>query len=262
MDIKQYIESGILESYALGVVSDQERREVECLSAIYPELREHLLQLDQTLINITNQTAIQPQPHVKDHLFKELEKEFVRILPGEDTVRKEAEVSAKTSWLWIAASVLLLALSTFLFTKNRQLNQTAQEQNEQNQEQLAQTNEKLNSLEEKANLIAASSTEVISLTTPDDETERHAKVFWSAEQKQFLFTANNLPLPPAEKQYQLWAIVNGEPQDMGVIPLSAEEDVLESISYESVDAFAVTLEPLGGSPQPTLDQMKAIGYTS
>ena len=38
MNIPEYIDSGILESYALGSVSDQERREVECLSAIYPEV--------------------------------------------------------------------------------------------------------------------------------------------------------------------------------------------------------------------------------
>ena len=32
MNTKEYITSGILEEYVLGVVSDQERREIECLS--------------------------------------------------------------------------------------------------------------------------------------------------------------------------------------------------------------------------------------
>lgn len=42
MDTQQYIESGILEEYALGILSDAERSEVERLAAIHPEIRHEL----------------------------------------------------------------------------------------------------------------------------------------------------------------------------------------------------------------------------
>ena len=49
MNVPEYIASGILESYVTGAVSDQERREVECMSAIYPEIRQELDELASSL---------------------------------------------------------------------------------------------------------------------------------------------------------------------------------------------------------------------
>ena len=45
MNVTEYIASGILESYVMGAVSDQEQREVDCLSSIYPEVRTELDEL-------------------------------------------------------------------------------------------------------------------------------------------------------------------------------------------------------------------------
>lgn len=42
MDIEDYIASGILENYVFGHVSAQEMQEVECMSHIYPEIKEEL----------------------------------------------------------------------------------------------------------------------------------------------------------------------------------------------------------------------------
>ena len=72
----------------------------------------------------------------------------------------------------------------------------------------------------------------------------------------------NLPSPAADKQYQLWAIVDGAPVDMGVFDLaSAETDTtFQNVPFiENPQAFAVTLEPKGGSTNPTLDQMYVVG---
>jgi anti-sigma-K factor RskA len=69
-----------------------------------------------------------------------------------------------------------------------------------------------------------------------------------------------LPDPPAEKQYQLWAIVDGKPTDMGVFALTTENGALQTVPFiENAQAYAVTLEPKGGSVAPTLDQMYVVG---
>ena len=49
MDTKEYINSGILERYVLGDTSVQERKEVECLSSIYPEIQEELEEMRSSL---------------------------------------------------------------------------------------------------------------------------------------------------------------------------------------------------------------------
>ena len=65
---------------------------------------------------------------------------------------------------------------------------------------------------------------------------------------------------PADKQYQLWALKDGQPIDMGVFdPVTPEDGLLEMGRVPGADAFAVTLEPRGGSANPTLEEMYVYG---
>ncbi|UOQ70554.1 hypothetical protein [Hymenobacter cellulosilyticus] len=49
MNIQEYIESGILEEYALGVLDEAQRAEVERYAAEYPEVRQELDLVQQGL---------------------------------------------------------------------------------------------------------------------------------------------------------------------------------------------------------------------
>jgi hypothetical protein len=85
-------------------------------------------------------------------------------------------------------------------------------------------------------------------------------VYWNAQRQASYFDILELPAAPPGKQYQLWAIVDGTPVDMGVIPLNAGPESWQSFPFvEAPQAFAITLEREGGSPQPSLDQMVVIG---
>jgi hypothetical protein len=52
--------------------------------------------------------------------------------------------------------------------------------------------------------------------------------------------------PPAGKSYQAWGRVNGT-----VTSLAITEDRLIPVRSEGFERIGVSLEPLGGSPQPT-----------
>ena len=69
----------------------------------------------------------------------------------------------------------------------------------------------------------------------------------------------DLPQPPTDKQYQLWAIVNDQPVDLGVFDLDSTRTGILQLEQGQPQAFAITLEPRGGSAQPTLDQMYVSG---
>ncbi|NJO86835.1 MAG: anti-sigma factor [Lewinella sp.] len=87
-----------------------------------------------------------------------------------------------------------------------------------------------------------------------------ATVLQNSAAKTVYFAANNLPAPPAGKQYQLWALVDGAPVDMGVLALTLNADELTAVPYiENAGAYAITLEDLGGHPSPNLDQLYVIG---
>jgi hypothetical protein len=84
-------------------------------------------------------------------------------------------------------------------------------------------------------------------------------VAWNPKRKKVMVDMNNAQLPAtdAKHQYQLWAIANGKPIDLGVfdnsLPDSTKMKEMKDIS--TAQAFAVTIEPLGGSINPTLNQM-------
>jgi anti-sigma-K factor RskA len=61
---------------------------------------------------------------------------------------------------------------------------------------------------------------------------------------------NNLPKPAAGKQYQLWAIVNGQPVDAGMLNWNDATIVASMKNIPQAQAFAITLEDEGGHPLP------------
>ena len=84
-----------------------------------------------------------------------------------------------------------------------------------------------------------------------------AAVYYNAKTKDVYFLQTRMDQTPSDKQYQLWAIVDGKPVDEGVIENCDGLCKLKNIS--NPQAFAITLEQKGGSPTPTLTAMYVLG---
>ena len=67
--------------------------------------------------------------------------------------------------------------------------------------------------------------------------------------------SNYIPLEelPTDKTYQVWALRGDEPASIGFLDDPARGEVVTTLGVDlsGADAVAVTVEPLGGSPQPT-----------
>jgi anti-sigma-K factor RskA len=69
-----------------------------------------------------------------------------------------------------------------------------------------------------------------------------------------------MPANDQAHQYQLWALVGGKPVDLGVFDVdTTSKEMKEMKSTALADAFAVTLEPRGGSTSPTMSEMMVVG---
>ncbi len=70
-----------------------------------------------------------------------------------------------------------------------------------------------------------------------------------------LFYAFNLPRLPADKTYQLWFIAGGQPVSAGTFGVdqlgTGHLRVEKVVAIDDIQAWAVTVEPRGGVPQPT-----------
>src|SRR6185436_14543734 len=99
---------------------------------------------------------------------------------------------------------------------------------------------------------------VITLEATDSTKHYLARVYWNHYTRKTFIDVLSLPEPDSSKQYQLWALVGGQPVDAGVFSADPEDGVQHVKAVVNADMWAVTLEPKGGSATPTLEQMYLI----
>jgi len=280
LDIQEYIASGILELYATGLLSPTERLEVERMAAYYPQVRTELEVISDTLDSYVRLHAVEPHagikekvlrsityPEHKDYTVSEINSPFT-ITPVDLAGNPNGLASASYKnykWWAMAASVLLLISAgfNFYFYKNwrntqHQYHLAITSQNKYAL-QVRQVNQELQKFHSEINLISHSKTHRVNLKGVQKSPSSSVVVYWNTSTKDVLVKVANLPTPPANRQYQLWALENGKPVNAGILNLRDFTAVQHMKTIANAQAFAITLEPIGGSPNPTMEEMYVMG---
>ncbi len=275
MDIKAYISSGILENYVLGSVSDQERQEVERYMQKYPEIRMELVAIEDALGQYA-QTKARPMPQGLDQQilshFNELAKsDKGSNTPNTTTIQPKSDTTQKSSSSgWLSGLLGLLSLlgigaAVYFGSQASTLRSdiTTKDQQLINQ-QLAcdEVQQQRQDLEQQLNILRDDAYRSILLKGTDKAPDAVAAIYYNEANQKTYLDIRSLPTPASDKQYQLWAIVDGAPVDMGVFDIPVDTvDFVEVPHILHAQAFAVTLEPKGGVESPTLEEMYVIGNT-
>lgn len=264
MNIDEYIASGILEQYVTGSASPQEMREVECMSHIYPEINAEVSRLQLAIEQYAKSHSKRPPAHLRNTILeklKTLEDETPKAVvePANNVIEFNKPKTNTSIWKYsAAASIILLAVSSAYFINN---------QNKKNKE-IASINE---ALEERNNQIENLSGDLAFYSNPDykkivlagvkeKSPESVVTVYWNKNKAEVYLAVNNLPKAIVNKQYQLWAIKDGVPVDMGMLPTDvAQNSLIKMKQIDNAQAFAITLENTGGVPSPTMSEMYVIG---
>ena len=83
-----------------------------------------------------------------------------------------------------------------------------------------------------------------------------AVVWWNKKSHTVMIDPNGLVATDQNHSYQLWAISNGKPVDAGVFEVKSDLSSLSKLNdISDAQAFAITLEPKGGSKNPTMSEM-------
>jgi len=147
--------------------------------------------------------------------------------------------------------VALLAIAAFLlWNANRRLDsQLAALRGSMQQEQ-----RELQSARDIASLITAQDTITVQLAPQPAMPQGTALVIYNAKMGMLMYEGQ-MPPAPAVKSYQLWLFpASGEPISCGVFnPVGGQPDhwMTKLPTGIQARAFAVTLEPSGGVPQPS-----------
>ena len=281
MNISEYIASGILENYVIGIVSDQEKQEVECLSGIYPEIKNELSKLQSSIESMAELYSLNPPENLKSNILSAIED--VEQLPADagpsdskvinlNDKRVEPNKSVLVWKLTAAASVLVIVMfGVALFYSNRTLNLVADDnsklESSLNKERAYYKDRLIGLQQEKAfgeelvKLVNDPATMKLKMMGTEGHEDMEAIVYCDTSTNQVYMSSHNFPAPPKNMGYQLWAIVDGEPIDMGMLDMNMSADSIQKMSSaDNVAAFAVTLEQADGSPVPTMDQMIALAH--
>ena len=118
--------------------------------------------------------------------------------------------------------------------------------------------DELSQKEELLTILEARDVDLVMMNGLEVNPGGYGKVVWDKDNDRALLQVSNLPAAPSDKDYQLWLIVNNQPISAGVFsisePVSNSFFKVDELSHDlGSGAFAITMEPKGGVPQPTGD---------
>ncbi|MGI4886227.1 MAG: anti-sigma factor domain-containing protein [Janthinobacterium lividum] len=299
-DPQSYIESGILEQYALGLLTPAERAAVEAEAARHPLVAQELAAGQRALEYYAQAHSRDLPAAMRDRV---LSKVLAQLAPAaapvaappaaagapgpsaslradvdalarpqpaasEPGVRSVASAApaAPRRGLAIAASIaLLLSLlgNGYLYQQWQGADNALVALQDTQNRVAANTlvvEKKLGEEREQNAVLRDAEFHFVALAGTPDAPKDRARVLFNAKTRRVYVDVQHLPAAPAGRQYQLWALNKGKPVDAGMLtPAAAAGDRLERMKdIASAQAFAVTLEPLGGSATPTMP-IRAMG---
>lgn len=263
MSVNEIISSGLLESYVLGTTSADETAMVRELCLKHPELLKEIEQIEEALINYASTNTAPLNSTLKETLQSALFND--RADKGKVIPMQAAGPSLKAYKFGIAASVLLLLGSgAYIFNLHQKLDKLNLEILALNTSRNVMADElkvqhaSFTDINNKFNIVSNPKVKTIALNGMNSLTGKAALVHWNPETSELYFSASSLPAP-TNKQYQLWAIVDGKPVDAGVIDLQNSTAFQKMKQVRGAQAFAVTIETIGGSASPSLETMCLLG---
>jgi anti-sigma-K factor RskA len=279
--------------YALGALSQHEAHVFdvhlrEGCPACYAELE----QFDQVVgVLGTAAVPVGPPAYLRDLLSLRIEREASETPPASASLlpfpekagaihRKPApKPSTFTSVLlpWAVAAALLIAFAytfTTWRTERQSLRAALDEEKAQSSEaldentslkqQLAKEDAASAELAQINSVISSPQWRIIPLAGQGPAPDFSAKVYWDVQGSRWLVTAD-LPPAPEGKVYQLWFVTPTAKISAGLITPNKTGHGFTVVQFPSnvapLAAAAITLEPEGGSQQPTMP-IYALGKVS
>ncbi|MGY4383816.1 hypothetical protein ACVWYN_000835 [Pedobacter sp. UYP24] len=275
-EAKAYIETGILELFVLGQLSAPEESEVLGMASKYPVIKQEIGAIEVAMEQYAVENAIQPSAGLEQKILEKIGpaapvavKQEAIVVPFNADIKNQYQSKVRTLRFALAACVgLLIVCASALYSAHTDLG-IAREQIASlslDREKFSSTvsfmkdnNADLNKL---VNMSGDPDWKTVKLAGKKDPKDNMV-VYWHAKGRHVMVNNEKMALPVNDKdhQYQLWALVNGKPVDLGVFDVKPDSAhiLLNMKGIGAAQAFAVTLEKRGGNPTPTMEQMMAMG---
>lgn len=218
-------------AYAVDALDDLERAAFERHLAECADCRAEVASLRETAALLASAEAVEPPASLRDRVLADIS--TVRPLPPEVT----APVRPRRTARWLvaaAAAVVLLGAGAVVSVQPWQDDPTVAEQ-----------------------VLAADDAETTTLEL-DGAT---ATVTHSDSVGRAVLVTEDMPPPPEGKVYQVWLDQpDGGMISAALMPVESDQTVLLDGDATTATGAGITVEPAGGSPEPTTDPIALFAF--
>lgn len=262
MDVKEYIESGILELYVAGKLSELENQEVDAMIRSHPEVKREVEEIEMAIVKLTAAVS------TNSNSFNSIKDQ----LSVDNTPVKSIAPKSNNNWIsytgW-AASILLASGLFYTYQNNQNLQDELKVVSQDNEfliSEIENVEENLASTENVLQQLRDKDIITIPLGGQGNFDSSYAKVYWNKKDNTIYLDAQGLPDAPAGKVWQVWSLTLNPltPTSLGTIDdFNDDADKVFAIANKNESqAFGITLEPAGGSESPTMEQLHTLGIVA
>ncbi len=246
----------------LGELSKEERISVEQNLVTYPELKAALDRVEEAQELFLMRTAIKPRPDLRTKVL-----EAVKVNGELPKIVSFYPSPSVTFWKFAAAASIAIAfISSYLaYSYHTNWKQSQSElsgliaQNQRIAQDYNQVNQRLDNMENELKLMDNPSFQRVVMKGTANAPESLASVYWNESSSEVYLKIRSMKELSRGNQYQLWAIIDGKPVDVGVFDANLVGVVKMKGIPKGAVTFAVTIEPRGGKSSPTLETMQVAG---
>ena len=235
------------DAYVLDALPEEERRSFEEYLAAHPERQAEIDELGAVagLLAFTPHEQ-EPPPELRSRIMEVVGAEAAPRRDRRESVfaRLAGSIGAR-GLAFGAAALLLVGLLSW--------NLLLQGQVEDLQGEIQSSQGQVNDLQAQVQDAQAQQTQTVRLSGTWANQGANAEVA-SINDDKIILVADNLPSVPEGQTCQIWVIKGDLPEPSGLFQPGGEETAAPvTTSIKKGDTIAVTVEPAGGSEQPTSD---------
>ncbi len=243
--VQKFLDSDQLENYLMGVSDEEETLLAEKYIAMYPEVSKTYQDLQDNLETFAKLHAIQPPGDLEEKILAR--------------IRKEKKGVGRYWKFAVAASFAILlsaGASYFIWDQNQDLQKKNAIVNENTDYPQEDLREQLEDVRNQFIVLQNPETKQYKVTGNKKAKELKAVAYVNPVKKLSYLNVSKLPHLPENQCYQMWAEVNGEMVNLGIIR-EADKKLLALPYFDDNSLGYITIEPEGGNASPTVENIVA-----
>lgn len=244
--IRIFLDTDLLEKYLLGVTSTEENLQVERYIAMYPEVSRTYDELQENLEQFAKLHAIKTPEGLKEIILTKIRSERI----GRKKFFRYAIAASFAAFLFAGASF-------FFWNQNQTLQQENSVVSTQIEDLQKSMTQQMEDMRNQFIVLNNPRTKKYNVNGNKKAKELKAIAYINPVKKLSFINVSKLPNLPEDQCFQMWAEVNGEMVNLGIIEEAQDKEKLMALPYGENAVSYITIEPKGGNISPTVENKVA-----